>query len=72
MLHPELLARDDRDVIYLGGRRLDHTEGAAAVAAMGAVTLAGRASSSSALAKRASFFKGQCTSARSALCFLIL
>jgi L-lactate dehydrogenase complex protein LldF len=28
MLHPELLARDDRDAIYRAGRRLDHAEGA--------------------------------------------
>jgi L-lactate dehydrogenase complex protein LldF len=27
MLHPELLARDDRDAIYHQGRRLDHAEG---------------------------------------------
>jgi L-lactate dehydrogenase complex protein LldF len=28
MLHPELLARDDRDAIHRGGHRLDHAEGA--------------------------------------------
>jgi hypothetical protein len=72
MLHPELLVRDPRDAIYLGGHRLGHAEGAAAVAAMRVVALTGRASPSFALAKRASFFKGQCTSARSALWFLIL
>ncbi len=27
MLHPELLAHEDRDAIYRGGRRLDHAEG---------------------------------------------
>ena len=27
MLHPELLAPDDRDAIYRSGRRLDHAEG---------------------------------------------
>jgi L-lactate dehydrogenase complex protein LldF len=28
MLHPELLAREDRDAIYRASRRLDHAEGA--------------------------------------------
>jgi L-lactate dehydrogenase complex protein LldF len=28
MLHPELLARDDRNAIYRDGHRLDHAEGA--------------------------------------------
>jgi hypothetical protein len=28
LLHPELLADDDRDAIYRNGRRLDHAEGA--------------------------------------------
>ena len=28
MLHPELLAHDDRDAIYRDGHRLDHAEGA--------------------------------------------